>query len=105
VTVIAPVLVRPCCWSSPVLPSTMSAGASSGASETTSTLTFVPSTARSVVRLRIETGPLRIFVGQLHALDTRQIDDRDAVLAAACAFGIDVVLQRSPHRIEAELEA
>ena len=61
--------------------------------------------ARFVVHLLLEPGPLRILVSELHALDARQVDDGHIVIAAARAFRVDVVLQRTSHRIEPELEA
>ncbi len=63
-----------------------------------------PDVARRFVGRRGEPGPLRIFVRQLHTLDARQIDDGDVVLAAARAFCVDVVLQRTADGVEPEFE-
>jgi hypothetical protein len=60
--------------------------------------------ARAIVDFRIEAGPVRILIRQLHALDARQIDDRHVVRATARALRVDVVLKRCTHCVEPELE-
>ena len=66
-----------------------------------------PNTTTDVLDVIGQRGPLRIAIGESHALDARQIGDRNVVMCAgllqATRARDDVVLQRVTHREQFEL--